>query len=68
MIARLKILLLAMFCFIAADVAFAQDTTNRPANWAQPVAVAGIENCYEVTTNLYRGAQPTAEGMKHLKA
>jgi protein tyrosine phosphatase (PTP) superfamily phosphohydrolase (DUF442 family) len=46
----------------------AQDSTNRPANWAQKIEVAGVQNCFEVTTNLYRGAQPTAEGMVHLKA
>lgn len=68
MIVRLKTFMLAALFFIAAGVTFAQNTTNRPASWAQPVAVAGINNCYEVTTNLYRGAQPTTEGMKHLQA
>jgi protein tyrosine/serine phosphatase len=28
----------------------------------------GIKNCFQVTTNLYRGAQPTSEGMAQLKA
>lgn len=46
----------------------ARDLTNRPTNWAQPVQRAGISNFYEITTNLYRGAQPTAEGFKNLKA
>ena len=46
----------------------AQETTNRPTGWAQKVAVAGVENCFQVTTNLYRGAQPTEEGMAHLQA
>lgn len=66
MTAKFKILLLATLCSIVTGVASAQDTTNRLANWAQPAAVAGIRNCYEVTPNLYRGAQPTAEGMKQL--
>ena len=43
-------------------------STNRPADWAQPRIVAGITNCYQVTSNLYRGAQPTAEGFKQLEA
>jgi protein tyrosine/serine phosphatase len=30
--------------------------------------VTGVKNCFEVTTNLYRGAQPTADGMVHLQA
>lgn len=41
---------------------------TRPSNWAQPMTVAGVSNCYQVTSNLYRGAQPTPEGMKALKA
>lgn len=51
--------------------AFAGNTTNvtnRPANWAMPLHKPGLSNFYEVTTNLYRGAQPTAQGMKELKA
>jgi protein tyrosine phosphatase (PTP) superfamily phosphohydrolase (DUF442 family) len=46
----------------------AQNPTNRPANWAQPMTLPGVANFYQVTSNLYRGAQPTAEGMKQLKA
>ncbi len=46
----------------------AQESTNRPANWAQKIEVAGIKNFFQVTSNLYRGAQPTTEGMTHLKA
>jgi protein tyrosine phosphatase (PTP) superfamily phosphohydrolase (DUF442 family) len=46
----------------------AQDSTNRPANWAQKLTLPGVPNFYQVTTNLYRGAQPTTEGMKQLKA
>jgi len=55
-------------CFAVSATATAQTSTNHPANWAQPVAVAGVKNCFQVTTNLYRGAQPTADGMEHLKA
>jgi protein tyrosine phosphatase (PTP) superfamily phosphohydrolase (DUF442 family) len=58
----------AVVSFFASTIAFAQLSTNRPANWAQPVQVAGIKNCYQVSTNLYRGAQPTAAGMRQLKA
>ena len=56
-----------VFSFTAAFVP-AQSSTNRPANWAQPIAVYGVKNCFQVTTNLYRGAQPTADGFKNLKA
>ena len=57
-----------IFLLATTVVATAQESTNRPANWAQKIEVAGIKNCFQVTTNLYRGAQPTTEGMSHLKA
>jgi len=53
----------AATCVFAAET----NTTIRPANWAQKIEVAGVPNCHQVTTNLYRGAQPTAEGVKQLK-
>ncbi|HXF10565.1 MAG TPA: tyrosine-protein phosphatase [Desulfuromonadaceae bacterium] len=59
--------LIALLFFVAVS-ASAQVSTNRPADWAQPRIVAGITNCYQVTSNLYRGAQPTAEGFKQLEA
>jgi len=60
---------IGMFFLLTVAVAVAaQESTNRPANWAQPIKVAGIKNCFQVTADLYRGAQPTAEGMAHLKA
>ncbi|HUT31303.1 MAG TPA: tyrosine-protein phosphatase [Sedimentisphaerales bacterium] len=40
-------------------------TQNR--NWAQPLKLPGVENFYKVSEQLYRGAQPTAEGMEQLK-
>lgn len=43
------------------------DAADRPAAWAQPVALAGAPNLHMVTENLYRSAQPTAAGMKNLK-
>ena len=59
----------AVFLLFAAIISVpAQESTNRPASWAQKVEVAGIQNCHRVTTNLYRGAQPSAEGMAQLKA
>lgn len=47
----------------AANVAPAQ----RPPEWATPVARPGLPNLHKVTDTLYRGAQPTAEGMRELK-
>lgn len=40
---------------------------ERPESWAQPVDINGVPNFYKVTEDLYRGAQPTAEGIAQLK-
>ncbi len=58
----------AICLVLAVSIAPAQDLTNRPATWAQKIALAGVPNCYQVSTNLYRGAQPTADGMARLQA
>jgi protein tyrosine/serine phosphatase len=58
----------AILLLVATTAVPAQEATNRPAGWAQKLEVAGIQNCYRVTTSLYRGAQPTAQGMTRLKA
>jgi len=58
----------AVVLFVTAMIAPAQESTNRPANWAQKVEAPGLKNGFQVTTNLYRGAQPAAEGFKQLKA
>lgn len=42
-------------------------TLKRPVVWAQPIKCKGVPNLHRVSTNLYRSAQPTAEGMKNLK-
>lgn len=46
--------------------ATASATTPRPASWAQPLTKPGLPNLYQVSDDLYRGAQPTAEGMGEL--
>lgn len=43
------------------------DTPKRPANWAEPVEIAGVPNLHKLSDTLYRSAQPTAQGMKNLK-
>ncbi len=41
---------------------------DRPVHWAQPVDLHGVPNLHKVSDRLYRSAQPTAEGMRNLKA
>ncbi len=42
--------------------------TPRPASWAAPLQRKGLPNLHQVTPTLYRGAQPSAVGMRQLKA
>ena len=42
--------------------------SQRPATWAQKLDHPGLENLHRVSADLYRGAQPTAEGMRELKS
>lgn len=42
--------------------------TPRPKTWARSIEVAGVPNLYRIDKNLYRSAQPTAEGMNNLKS
>jgi protein tyrosine/serine phosphatase len=39
----------------------------RNEKWAQPLERPGVSNLFKVSDDLYRGAQPSAEGMKELK-
>jgi protein tyrosine phosphatase (PTP) superfamily phosphohydrolase (DUF442 family) len=44
-------------------------TSDLPAaeGWAQPMQVEGLPNLYKVSDGVYRGAQPTPEGMRALQ-
>lgn len=37
------------------------------AKWATPMELPGLPNLHKVSEDLYRGAQPSAEGMKQLE-
>ena len=40
---------------------------KRPANWAEKIERPGLPNLHKVDAGLYRGEQPTAEGIRELK-
>jgi len=46
----------------------AAEPIARDPKWATPIEKPGLPNLHEVSDRLYRGAQPTAEGMEQLKA
>ncbi len=41
---------------------------DRPADWATPLDHPGLPNLHRVDDHLYRGAQPTGDGFRELKA
>lgn len=52
---------------LTASAAAAQSPATNRQSWAQPVDVPGVPNLHKVNDQLYRSAQPTAEGMRNLK-
>lgn len=45
----------------------APSPANRPETWAQPVKLEGVPNLYRISGELYRGDQPSSQGMQNLK-
>jgi protein tyrosine phosphatase (PTP) superfamily phosphohydrolase (DUF442 family) len=60
------ILSFMMVLSLATNVC-ADSPGERPEKWAQPIRMRGVPNLHKVSDNLYRSAQPTAEGMRNLK-
>lgn len=56
-------LLPALLVFLSVPLTAAE----RPAEWAQPVAVEGVGNLHRITPFLYRSEQPTRKGMANLE-
>jgi len=58
-------------CTVWRPGATTNDTraADHPAasTWAQPMTLPGVPNLHRVNEGLYRGAQPTAEGMAQLQ-
>lgn len=62
--ARVRFLIAALSLALAA----ATFAAGRPATWASPVAGVPVGNFYRVEPDLYRSAQPDAEGFQALAA
>jgi protein tyrosine/serine phosphatase len=60
----------SLLAVILIAAAFAQShpkTQARDPRWAQLIRVEGVPNLHKISDALYRGAQPTAEGIRQLK-
>ena len=64
------IAVISIFALVLLNAAYGAETSpaNRPAHWAKPIQVKGVPNLHKVSDTLYRSAQPSAEGIKNLKA
>ena len=60
-------LIIAVCFLLLAPAVTSASETERSESWAQPVKLEGVPNLHKVGDNLYRSAQPTAQGMKNLK-
>jgi len=57
-----------IFVMVTAASGAELSPADRPAHWAQPIQMQGVPNLHKVSDTLYRSAQPSAEGMRNLKA
>jgi protein tyrosine phosphatase (PTP) superfamily phosphohydrolase (DUF442 family) len=64
------IAVISILALVLLGAAYGAETSpaNRPAHWAVPMKMEGVPNLHKVLHTLYRSAQPSAEGMKNLKA
>jgi protein tyrosine phosphatase (PTP) superfamily phosphohydrolase (DUF442 family) len=66
-IAWLSLLVVGLGCGESKDAAPTPESDSRPKTWAPPIEKPGLPNLHRIDEGLYRGAQPTAEGMQQLK-
>ena len=61
---------ISIFALVLLNTAYGAETsaTSRPARWAKSIQIKGAPNLHKVSDTLYRSAQPSAEGMRNLKA
>jgi protein tyrosine phosphatase (PTP) superfamily phosphohydrolase (DUF442 family) len=66
-ISRGAVIAAAGVCLLIWAGCASTPTANRPETWAQPVELAGVPNLYRISGELYRGDQPSPQGMQNLK-
>jgi len=69
---RLTVLAVSMALAVGIGCCYFRPYDNpwpvpRRNPWAQPLTRPGLPNLHRVSDTLYRSAQPTAEGMKHVE-
>ena len=67
MLFKQKILTGICFSLIATFGALAETPQPRPTDWAAPVDGAAVKNCFKVSDDIYRSAQPAGETAAAMK-
>lgn len=66
-ISLLVIVLSASGCRVRESTPQPETKQTIKSKWAQRIELAGAPNLHKVSEDLYRGAQPSTEGMRHLE-
>jgi len=61
------VILFAQICQGCAETQAKSTQTFDTSRWAAPIEKPGLPNLHQVSDDLYRGAQPTAEGFRELQ-
>jgi len=64
------IAVISITTLVLFNTAYGAETSrsDRPEHWAKPIEMRGVPNLHKVSDMVYRSAQPSAEGMRNLKA
>lgn len=66
-VSRLFLVAVLLAGLFSPAVSRTDEPASRPAAWATKIDRPGLPNLHKVSDGLYRGAQPTAEGIKELE-
>lgn len=67
MLFKQKILTCICFSLVATFGSLAETAQPRPADWAAPVNSTAVKNCFKVSDDIYRSAQPAGEAASSMK-
>jgi protein tyrosine/serine phosphatase len=66
-VSAIVLVVAATSCLLLRRTSESAPVAERPSNWATPYDINGVPNFHKVSEDLYRGGQPTAEGIEQLK-
>ena len=67
MLSRIHMKKIIVLLVLLSGMCSAEETSQRPAQWATKVDISGVQNLYKITDNLYRSRQPSEAGFRELK-